>query len=85
MHRSLPSFLLVVLVALGGAALAAQNPSAQFVTEFNQAFGINDDKQIDKAVKRAPSDALLYYELVYWDKDAGKDEGAAKVLALKSS
>lgn len=85
MLRQLHTALLVVLAAVLGAALAAQNPSAQFVTEFSQALGIGDEKQIDKAVKRAPTDALLYYELVYWDKDAGRDEGAAKVLALRSS
>ncbi|MFN9703865.1 MAG: hypothetical protein ACK595_03465, partial [Planctomycetota bacterium] len=85
MLRQLHTALLVVLASVLGAALAAQNPSAQFVTEFSQALGIGDEKQIDKAVKRAPTDALLYYELVYWDKDAGRDEGAAKVLALRSS
>jgi hypothetical protein len=79
------TLLAVVSFLLLAAVLGAQNPSQQFVTEFNQALGINDDKQIDKAVKRAPNDALLYYELVYWDKDAGKADGAAKVLALKSS
>lgn len=85
MLRQFRSFLLATLAAVVGVALAAQNPSAQFVTEFNQAFGIKDEKQIDKAIKRAPNEALLYYELTFWEKDAGKDEGAAKVLALRSS
>ena len=82
MIRTLLAFVCFVLPA---AALAAQNPSQQFVTEFNQAQGINDDKQVDKAVKKAPTDALLYFELLFWEKDAGKPDAAARVAALKAS
>lgn len=70
---------------LAVAAWAQQDPQKQFVTEFGKGVELADDKMVDKAVKRAPAQALTYYESIYVAKQAGKAPAHAEVLALQNS
>ncbi|MCU0865252.1 MAG: hypothetical protein MUC36_15825 [Planctomycetes bacterium] len=78
--------LLATVLLFLCSPLSAQDPATvQFRNDFNKGIELADDKLIDKAVKRGPHQALNYYESVYWDKQAGKAEGIAKVDALAAS
>ncbi len=80
--------LLVVLLLLPCllASMPAQDISRdQFRTDFTKALEIGDDKAMDRTMKRGAVHAALYYEELYWEKDAGKPEAAAKCVALQES
>ena len=86
----MPSMRHVVLFAISIALLLSvartqQDPGTQFRTEFAKGIELVDTKMIDKAVKRSPSQALLHYEGIYQEKQAGKESGHAAVLALQES
>ena len=84
MRRMLP--VLLFLLPWLSPALPAQEPTKeQFRAEFNSGVQIADERAIDKAVKRAPGLAAEYYEELYWEKDAGRPEAAAKCVALQAS
>jgi hypothetical protein len=86
MSRSLSRVLWFVCLWLVLPSLAAQDLSRdQFRIDFNKAIELADEKMIDKAVKRGSYHALNYYEALYWEKDAGKADAAAKCLALQAS
>jgi hypothetical protein len=81
----LPHLLATVLLFLFAPLLAQDPATEQFRSDFNKGIELADDKLIDKAVKRAPHNALNYFEAVHWDKQAGKPEGIAKIDALLAS
>lgn len=86
MSRSLRCVLLFVCSWLLAPCLAAQDLSKdQFRSDFNKALDIADDKLVDKAVKRGAYHAAHYYEEMYWEKEAGKADAAAKCTALRAS
>ncbi len=86
----MPRMRNAVLFALTAALLspfcqAQQTPAAQFRADFSKGIELADDKMVDKAVKRAPGEALRFYEDIYQEKQAGKESAHAQVLALQNS
>jgi hypothetical protein len=86
MLRSLLSAASFALLLLLSSALRAQDIlKEQWRTDFSKAVELNDEKLQDKLMKRAPIHAALYYEEMYWEKDAGKEASAAKCRAMAAS
>lgn len=85
MYRSHLAFLSSVLLWCL-PVLRAQDPAVeQFRLEFNKGIELNDEKLVDKALKKAPFQALTYYEGLYWEKDKGNEEALAKCNAIGAS
>lgn len=80
-----PIALLFALLSLLPGLRAQELTKDQFRSEFNKAMDIADDKMVDKAMKRGAYHALNYFEELYYDKDAGKEEAAKKCQALLAS
>lgn len=76
---------LVLAVTLVAIAPAQEATREQFRSEFSKGLELADDKLMDKAVKRSPGHAPLYYEELYWEKDAGQAGAGAKCAALNAS
>src|SRR5204862_4582 len=79
--------LLAVLSALLSCLplLRAQDEQGKFRADFDKAIELNDEKLMDKAVRRWPGLALDYYEGLYWEKDKGREEARAKCFALAAT
>lgn len=83
----IPALLSALLAA---AALSAPLPAQsederKFITEFTTAFGIKDDKETDRLVKRFPEEALHYFQNLRLDIWRGKEELREKTDFLKAS
>lgn len=85
MARSLRSLLVLALLCLLPALRAQELSKDQFRGDFTKALDIQDDKMIDRAMKRGAYHALNYFEELYWEKDAGKEDAAKKCQALMAS
>jgi pterin-4a-carbinolamine dehydratase len=90
MHRMLSlavrlTFLLLSIGALSTRLCAQQMTADQWRVEFSKTVEIDDPKQMDRLMKRGPRHAAEYYEALYWEKDAGKEEANKKCLALAAS
>ena len=85
MSRTLPLVLLFALAWLL-PSLPAQDPNAEaFRADFNKGIELNDEKLIDKAIKRSSYHALNYFESLIYEKDAGKEEAIKKCAAMMAS
>ncbi len=85
MSRPHLAFLFSVLASCL-SILRAQDPAQDaFRAEFNKGIELNDEKLVDKALKRAPYQALIYYEAIYWEKDRGIGDAGAKCVTLAAS
>lgn len=83
MSRSLRCQLSFVCWFLLAPLAVGQTTREQFRQEFSKAVELNDDKMIDRAIKRGTTFAPPYYEELFWEKDAGKADAAAKCLAMR--
>jgi len=84
MQRALFTFLSVLLLSLGAAVRAQDYTADEFRVDFSKGVEIGDDRHIDKAMKRGPGHALLYYEELY--RTRGSSPGVdAKLDALRAS
>jgi hypothetical protein len=87
MHRSTVVLSFAVLfLGLCVRGLAGQEISReQFRADFNKGVELGDERLSDRAMKRGPTHAALYYEELFWEKDAGRADAAAKCQALQAS
>jgi hypothetical protein len=77
------SLMALVLLA---AAMPAQEPDKnQFIADFLKGVELNDDKLIDKAVKKSPKHAFDFCYDLGWDKRKNSAEAAAKCDRLDAS
>jgi pterin-4a-carbinolamine dehydratase len=84
MRRTLLA-VLSVFAWLLSPSTAQEITREQFQLDFSKALEIGDDKAADRAMKRGTLHAGRYYEDLFWEKDAGKPEAAAKCVALQAS
>ena len=84
MLRSLLALCSLFLCAL---ALPAQDelPADQFRAEFQRGLDTKDDTAMDRAIKRSPSAALLWFEELVLLQNAGDAAVAPKVAAVTAS
>ncbi|MFY9342906.1 MAG: hypothetical protein WAT39_10480 [Planctomycetota bacterium] len=81
--RSASSFVCVsFLLAL---APAQELSKEQFRTDFSKAVELNDEKMMDKTMKRGSTEAPKYYEETYWEKEQNKPAAAERCQAVRAS
>ena len=74
------------LLTASVAPLAAQDITrAAFRAEFEQGMEFNDEKMLDKTMKKSPAEAVIWFEELYTEQSRGKDELRPKVDALRGS
>ncbi|MBZ0150601.1 MAG: hypothetical protein K8J09_03645 [Planctomycetes bacterium] len=77
--------LLLFFVGLLAPAAAQELSEAQFRTDWNQGFNIQDDKTMDKVMKRGAGQAIKYFEELCFDKGRGDQVATDKVAAMSAS
>jgi hypothetical protein len=86
MRRAILALLSLFLGSSVGSLLPAQDLNRdQFRTEFTKSFTGEDDKGMDRAMKRGAQHAALYFEELCVEKLRGKDDLAPKIDAMRKS
>ena len=84
MHRLLLAVYFLLAIQLVPGLVAQELTREQFITEFNQALELRDEKLADKAMKRGALHALFYYDVLFHEKAGGAAAGP-KLDALQAT
>ncbi|MBL8728831.1 MAG: hypothetical protein JNM25_10400 [Planctomycetes bacterium] len=84
MNRAILTFVSALLLSFGCALRAQDYTADQFRVDFNKGVEIGDEKYVDKAMKRGPGHALLFYEELYRTRSSS-DGVDAKLEAMRAS
>ncbi len=85
MNRAILTVLSVLLLSCGFVLRAQDFTADQFRTDFSKGVEIHDDKYVDKAMKRGPGHALLYYEELYRTRASDPAAVDTKLAAMRAS